>query len=500
MGNGNIIKIANGNMQDVAKQAHTSFAKTIDANAAKNVNETSTNGVVFGEPEKMNYTTIEGVDIIAGVFFDGTLNNRTNTETRTKPGTNDSYGNGYTNVARLSYQYKEDAKTVYVYTEGIGTENGKSDSTMGYAYGSGPTGVIAKVLQGCKYLADKIKPKVTKGVINTLTLDVFGFSRGSAAARNFVYEVSKGAYLSKSGNRSRSIRLDAHGQSVNVDDLPAHGELGKLLGKIKIKRLVIRFVGLYDTVSSYNEGFSTSPNFANDVEELQLNQLHRAQRVIHFTADDEHRENFSLTRIQSAGANGLEKDLPGVHSDVGGSYENGEEYIDELLNGGTAALNTEKQRLIDHGWYLENQLTVHNFKGKLSGRRQLRMEYSYIPLHFMAEFALKLDKGFPFLQSRIENTYKVPTDTKYLLGYIKARLRKYVFDNGEKLVYRDVHRLKRALDAGKINLATHNQLASEQRNLYILRNKYLHWSANFDWVGMDPNMENNQRVRRIYNG
>ncbi len=38
---------------------------------------------------------------------------------------------------------------------------------------------------------------------------------------------------------------------------------------------------------------------------------------------DEHRVNFRLTNINSAGSRGTEKFLPVVHSDIGGSYVDG---------------------------------------------------------------------------------------------------------------------------------------------------------------------------------
>lgn len=500
MGNGNITKIANGHMQEVAKQEHTSFAKTIQSNAAQKVKENSKDGIVYGEPKQMKYTTVDGIDIIAGVFFDGTLNNMTNTKNHDTGKNKGSYGNDLSNVARLLAYYKESDKIIKTYTEGMGTTNLDSDDTTGSGFGAGKTGIPKKVLKGCQQLADRVVAKATKKKVNTLTIDVFGFSRGAAAARNFIYEVTQSEYTSYQAGTG--VRYDMHRQVTTLEKLPKGGELGKLLlaKGVKVTDIIIRFVGLFDTVSSFNKsGFVISPDFSNDVQELHLDRLFKAQKVIHFTAENEHRKYFALTRIQSAGNKGIERELPGVHSDIGGSYPDETEYVDEIMNGGSDVLEKEKSRLIAEGWYSEGQLELHSVLRKLSGTRVLKKNYSYIPLHFMSEFGLKEPVPLPFDQAGVEGEYKL---TYTMLHGVKKKLHGYVF--GKEPPYKFIYykQLMANYNAKKISAFDYNKAVAEQKDLRLLRNKFLHWSADYDGIGdpFQPNIENGVRKRIPYEG
>ena len=79
----------------------------------------------------------------------------------------------------------------------------------------------------------------------------------------------------------------------------------------------VRFLGLFDTVSSYGGIID------DDVAELSLSipsTNPNVYNVVHLSAADEYREKFPLTNIHSAGKRGREVILPGAHSDVGGGY------------------------------------------------------------------------------------------------------------------------------------------------------------------------------------
>ncbi|TWP23866.1 DUF2235 domain-containing protein [Apibacter muscae] len=335
--------------------------------------------------------SMEYLDLSFGMFFDGTLNNRENSKLRAKvlDGTatpeeqalykensvdisdkifgnspNNSYVNDFSNIARQSMCCLQ---KYAIYIEGIGTEDREHDSTSGFMLGSGKTGIRDKVRKGCEELVNRIKEikkNNRKQDIRNLTLDVLGFSRGAAAARNFLYEVNvKPAYpaqkqqqvIEQSNNYARVITdfKDSDGELIDEsllenNLLPARGHFGyKLLEsgafskeELENLTLTIRFLGVYDTVSSYEEaGDGDAPvmytgmkrlavNIFNDVEELQLNNLGPIKKAVHFTAMDEHRENFSLTRLSIHGA--IEKAFPGVHSDIGGSYDSGVEIINEV--------------------------------------------------------------------------------------------------------------------------------------------------------------------------
>jgi hypothetical protein len=531
-----------------------------------------------------------------------------------KQGVDNSLMNDYTNVARMWKCCNEDYA---IYIEGIGSLDRQKDISAGFQFGSGDTGIRGKVRKGCKMLAEKIKSKLLfRGRTNIeLTLDVFGFSRGAAAARNFLYEVNisnkreedakldkrfekTGRRLYNEGNRYgyneyAYFYYDKDKVRVNIDFFeegkwPKYGYLGyyllkeginpKILDKI---RLEIRFVGIYDTVSSYEEfgnisglnlldkGIQHSKKsfFEDDVEQLQLNNLGKFQKAVHFTAMDEHRENFALTHFSeeillNPKRNCIEKAFPGVHCDIGGAYETGTEYVDEIeidyditniIN--HMYLDLFQQYLILEHWYREEQLdqSFDKMYYKLSGTRFLRKEYSYIPLHFMEEFFNDIlgNSYANVISKNVVTDYPISDPQDKILIKAKERLRKYVFrdkskeekDIEEEKEWRFIsdreienkynqirdevlmERTQRALKemskkekkGGKqqmeerlvvrdrfdkniyfppekqtrereINaeIYSRNSVFEEQKILRILRNKYLHWSANRDWFGMQP--------------
>lgn len=128
------------------------------------------------------------------IFFDGTKNNKNNTDARLKRvepenkikaaeaykdfgkeiTDNNSYNIDWSNVARLWDNYNSVSR---IYIEGIGTDDFKVDSKKGYIYGSGSTGIKKRVINAAKLIVEKIKPLAikNKGKSFELTLDIFGF-------------------------------------------------------------------------------------------------------------------------------------------------------------------------------------------------------------------------------------------------------------------------------------------------------------------------------------
>lgn len=458
-------------------------------------------------------TKEEVLDITIGIFFDGTLNNKTNTIERVNktadykkhggvPGDNNSYNNDWSNVARMWDNYDKDYG---IYIEGIGTEDAKGDETLGYAFGTGATGIRSKVRKGCEEIVKKVKNiKSSKKAdkIAVLTFDVFGFSRGAAAARNFVYEISKAKYKASSHTVSNdgmttTTYSDDDGKEVTAEELPKWGHLGLKLQEagITIDVLKVRFLGIYDTVSSYSKYLSPVPNFSNDVEELSLNDIGKAQTVIHFIAENEHRENFDLTKVRT----GIEKTFPGVHCDVGGAYENGEELWEELETAwgfSTSKLEALKKELEGEGWFAEGELTITSgFYWSLRSKRQLLKTFSYIPLHFMADYGIQ--KDLPIKDKKMINeTYSIASDE--LLVRVKNRLEPYVMGDGKPYTFKRKEDLEKAYLGASIpqkRYAEYQKEAQEQKDLGELRHKYLHWSARREGIGMDPRPN---RVRVIH--
>ena len=524
----------------------------------------------------------EELEFTFGVFIDGTLNNKTNTELRRlyrnggvenltdeqiaasverdeaaykrlkkrgipenpneyekyligshrtyidKKGTDNSYSNDYTNVARM-WKYCDAGYRIYV--EGMGTDDMQKDSQDGFAFGAGLTGVRAKVRKACQMATEKIDAEMKKQanknkLVTKITFDVFGFSRGAASARNFVHEVNmKRAYKAKpfampdgyypadpyARHDARSPKFrkaigDADGLEVDPNvvkelNLPKMGHLGYWLSKetdltneeIENIQVVIRFVGIYDTVSAYGEsgnrlgeydaygelkddGFLAkaakelvSSHFNNDVEELQLNNLGYFQKMIHFTAQDEHRKNFALTRIKQIKDRAIEKNLPGVHCDIGGAYENETEYKDEIETSNHEPLWYLKRfmkELITKGWYKEDQVEINNkawnfltgglVYRKISGTRYIKKEYSYIPLHFMEDFGKEMMKTQEkqkaiiddlTIQYSISGQPLLEQAKNYLEGYIKDEIPQWDFMSDEEVAKQRQDRInKRKLE------------------------------------------------------
>ena len=584
------------------------------------------------------------LELVFGLFFDGTLNNRRNTQIhhrvfgmdreiaatkqekniyknhatertwstlwlirKEEPDT--SYTNDYSNVARMSLCCDETEYGIYI--EGIGTKDKLSDEKNGYAFGSSETGIRGKVRKGCEKLAEKIitaKQKKGKKEITHITVDVFGFSRGAAAARNFIYEVNakpqekpiikrvvnKGHYTRQLvGNKYsievpsyKEILIDADACEIPTDalkngKLPKMGHLGLALFQqgmslleIENIEITIRFVGVYDTVSSHEEfgdmdivkllakgaahaTLGPKNYFSDDVKKLQLNNLGRITKAVHFTAQDEHRENFALTRMPSAN---IEKSLPGVHCDIGGAYENVNENVDEIetsYHKPLWLLQNYKQQLIDEYWFKEKQIEINNkflnfatsggvYK-KITGSRILKKEYSYLPLHFMEHACFELMKA-NIIPSKIPST-SYPIGEDKILKQAKIILHKYLFENGDPLLFisdeeikkrkeenrkaaekaiakkafeEDMEKIRRGHGAevfgkNEIPIAQDNLKPfpkpviefkdptllpevvvvgyTEQGIIRKLRNEYLHWSANREGLGMDPT---NDYKRKIY--
>lgn len=383
----------------------------------------------------------EGVNIKLSLFFDGTKNNRSNTEKRiSQPsilslkGDDSSYANFYSNVPILEYmnlRNKAASHEVSVYIEGIGTvdfseelkaegtadkDNG-NDVQKGYAFGAGPTGIRGKVTIGINKAKEQILQAYDgeEQFIQEIFIDVFGFSRGAAAARHFVH-------------RHVNLREPWPGQG------PA--------------KLTVNFVGLFETVSSYEEGPKlltvaqalTEGAFDDDVKQLGLNLGATPNKVVHLTAADEMRENFSLTTIDSSleVSKGIELSMPGVHSDIGGGYaEHAQEEIRRIRNA------AEKQHLIAGGWYKPYQFkpvyevrtpeipSYYLSAGEIrvpvtpaipsksllslweDGIRPLTNQYQYIPLYLMLDFAKrhnqKLAAEFAELSGEFA-AYQVPAE------------------------------------------------------------------------------------------
>lgn len=308
---------------------------------------------------------VSGITIIIGVFFDGTGNNTFNTQNRIlescsyldvgmkaedakacarKLGWNvssaGSYIGYYSNIHWLNTLYATDdevieGQAVYqraVYVQGIGTVRGSSDSSISMATGGWFYGVVDKSDEGVALITEQISKflelnQEVNFAIEKIQFDVFGFSRGAAAARHFVNRVR---------NDDKAIRL------AIAKGLGGRNHHGKPAGET-------RFLGLFDTVCAVGtvSNLFDVHNGVNPGVELDL-PPGIAQKAFQITAMHECRYNFSLNSIRESWP---ELALPGVHSDIGGGYNPREkEYLylteprNETVNEGISSEMTNVYR------------------------------------------------------------------------------------------------------------------------------------------------------------
>ncbi|MBF7093658.1 hypothetical protein IUY40_19225, partial [Flavobacterium sp. ALJ2] len=146
------------------------------------------------------------------------------------------------------------------------------------------------------------------------------------------------------------------------------------------------------------------------------------------------------------------------------------------------------KKLIAESWYLDNQLEVSFFgpKHELKGTRKLSKNYSYIPLHFMAESAIST-QNVPFDDVKLEiDKYSITNDA--LLMRVKKRLREYVLGDGRPYTYKwfgAIHEKYKGVKSGDKQFVAYQQELQEQKDLRKLRNEYLHWSADNGSIGME---------------
>ena len=328
-------------------------------------------------------------------FFDGTLNNAENVKADT-PDVGDSYASDLTNVARLhdALLTKSDEFDLHlnIYTEGPGTVTGDKDSMWGAALGTGGTGVKAKARAGWKSALEDMENKgVSKSVKLEITFDTFGFSRGAACARYFIY-------------------------AMHVDHESFRSEAAAKYGYENIASCNCKYTGLFDTVASYGIKHS------NDTQDLSLNAVSFAESGLHLCSAEEHRKKFRLTNTGS-NSNIRELFLPGDHSDVGGGHidANGEEewvvYDLSIFRQSSTvkkAIKREIKWLTDRGWYTENELKYSKwpYNKLVANRSGICNRYTYIPMNMMADFSLK-SGGLNYKKRSIKG-YDIPDNLTWL--------------------------------------------------------------------------------------
>lgn len=307
-----------------------------------------------------------------------------------------SYANAKTNVHKLWTLYPEWDKATGskrsvgfgIYVPGVGTTTGEDDSTVGMATGIGKTGIIRQVKQAFDDLTRLIRDRAGRSKISSLTIDIFGFSRGSATARHAISNIHQGP----------------------------DGQLGKAFSSAGIgwpEKVSVRFAGLFDTVAGVanfmNGDFSTSDD-QNDPVNVYLAPS-SVESAIHITASDECRQNFALNSLYDASGslpqNFREIAVPGVHSDVGGGYHGADDEIHLLRP--VANLPGSNIRRPEETMVWDN---LHSF------------EKEAIAEHWVGNYSLPLSTGEP-ASIEIDKEFH-PNPSPDGRTYLKLKMKRYI--------------------------------------------------------------------------
>jgi RHS repeat-associated protein len=177
------------------------------------------------------------------------------------------------------------------YEEGVGSE--WWSTPLGGGFGLGGANRLTSMYQ--KFVANYKR--------GDTDVDIIGFSRGSALAREFAN------ILYTRGYNPNYFQSDVHHQNGRVTTTPGDRKAGCPVS--------IRFVGLFDTVGSF--GLPWNQLNIGIRMDLPPNVKHAA----HAIAQDERRREFSLTplNVPVDGQVFLEQVFPGDHSDIGGGHK-----------------------------------------------------------------------------------------------------------------------------------------------------------------------------------
>lgn len=184
-----------------------------------------------------------------------------------------------TNVVRFSELY---IGTHTEYVSGVGTRFGKLGHVLGGLFGSGGHSRISEMY-------DELCENWNNGDHD---IDIIGFSRGAALAVHFANKIGK--------------------DGVKLDDGT-------------VKKVKIRFLGVWDIVGSFGLSFDTFIDFQEINLGWEIDTIHSCvEHCYHAMALDERRETFNVTRLDPDHEYNTIKEVwfRGVHSDIGGGNEN----------------------------------------------------------------------------------------------------------------------------------------------------------------------------------
>ncbi|MCY1509518.1 hypothetical protein D9M68_438660 [compost metagenome] len=378
-----------------------------------------------------------------------------------------SYGNAPSNVAHLFDLYPDNAEApleatadtgfVKAYVEGIGTTSGGSDSVLpAQATGRGETGILHRVAQSPSQIRSELRRflETNPGTrIRSLEFDLFGFSRGAAAARHFANELLK----PEGGLLAEVLRA---------------GQFGLVAGFRWQRDMRINFIGLFDTVAATVDplkGDWSPANADNPGINLYL-PLGCARKVVQLVAGSEQRWNFALNSVAPLHQ---EITLPGVHSDIGGGYP---PLMQEQLLVSQPRAATERpghpletspawreaqEEMVRLRWIglpgdgeikvsswsrlsanpAREQAGVQEAMVGVTLRRRVRGELSLVALRAMRELAVR--HGVPLKSVPTTEAFAIPADllpiAEKILAYVRGATSQLTHDDWRHLWARYIH-------------------------------------------------------------
>lgn len=266
-------------------------------------------------------------------FFDGTGNNYGEDGSALGQDATNPEKTKYSNIAKLAFfaqrkKTDEIPRTRTEYIEGVGTPCPKVGDSGGGLDGALGMAAARKGELRIRWMLDQLKDHVTRHMpfVNQINLAVFGFSRGATQARAFV-------------------RMLADTLAFQQGDELIWREAGL---NSRQPRVVVYFLGVFDTVSSTGFGGSRAETLAaaaafalpiigptaggvlRGLDKGGHAEWSRDLRIpsyvtqcVHYVAAHELREKFpsdSVREDQTMPSNCIELFYPGMHSDVGGGY------------------------------------------------------------------------------------------------------------------------------------------------------------------------------------
>ncbi|KZL15279.1 DUF2235 domain-containing protein [Pseudovibrio sp. Ad26] len=486
-----------------------------------------------------------------GVFFDGTGNNQSNVRSKKISDSflyfwegDDSYKSDFTNIWKLHNLYPQQHSQRNIneeryifgnyYVEGIGTENNEPDSKYGAGLGTGDSGVIAKSEKGASQAFNFVSTYAGYNIIR-IEVDVFGFSRGAAAARHFSNLVInfKGIY-----SPYHWVFKEIGPGTVNMSRIPArnmvgkkrirkehNGELYSIFEEIPVE---IQFIGLFDTVPSVIDLLDGDISAQNDDNGDVLTHLPSGiaqKKVVQLAAINERRENFGLKSILSSPVscknpevkiegNHLEECMFGAHSDIGGGY------VSKAYGADLGVEPDAAKKALDEGWIGEK--LAKKCSSKTTDKSYRHDGYPIGQSLTEETCIIEGETGKIIEETSTTTTTLKDIGTSSLSTHKSTLQREYVDGAYSRIALHKMHDYAVASEVPFIALNHEDGEGSKEANpipeltdipdelkfidekihkgeplsddeLKLLKKKYLHHSDNYEGIGHDPH-ESGERL------